>query len=73
MKIRQALNRVTYGVLQEDIEAVKNITWQKWVQKQLLLENSDKRCDQLIKDITYSLSYKEQGKVKQKKLSLFRY
>lgn len=71
--IRKALNRVTYGVTPELLKKVETLGWENWVKEQLSKSENDSDCESRIRDISYTLTFHERGREKEKKLSLFRY
>ncbi|MFT5822694.1 MAG: hypothetical protein ACI8ZM_003950 [Crocinitomix sp.] len=73
MALDKALNRVTYGVLPEQLKKAEEQGWQNWLANQLRRANDDSACDQLINDLSYEIEYKDGGRKKKKTLNLFRY
>jgi uncharacterized protein (DUF1800 family) len=73
MALEKALNRVTYGLLPNELKKAEEQGWPQWVADQLRLANDDSACDKIITNLSYEIEYKDGARQKKKTLSLFRY
>lgn len=72
MNLRNAINRVSFGIKPDDLKQAESIGWESWVKQQLKLVD-DKDCDQRISQIQYDVEYEQNGKERKKSFSLCRY
>ena len=69
MNYRFALNRISYGIKQDELQKLESMGWTKWVDLQLSLQNDDE-CNTRISQLKYSLEFDDD---KQKTVAIENY
>ena len=72
MELREALNRVSYGIRAEQLAELEKLGWENWVKNQLALQD-DSDCDNRIKNLTYVLEFEDDNRDKKRRHELFCY
>lgn len=72
MDLRKALNRISFGVRQDELKALETKGWIDWVDQQLSIQKDD-ACNKKVKSITYSLEKKKRGRTSEDNYQLDRY